>query len=250
MNDYNPFSLDGRTVLVTGASSGIGRAVAIECSRMGAACIITGRNRERLEATLTSLAGSGHSSIEAELTDESNLAKIVEEVPALDGIVQCAGIIDPRPFSFVTRERMNRMFAINFEAPVVLTQQLLKRKKLKRDSSVVFISSVSGVFCSVAGGSVYSATKGAVNGIVKGMAVDLAPKGIRVNSVAPGMVDTDLFTSGIITAEQLAEDAKRYPLGRYGRPEEVAWAVVYLLSGASSWTTGSCILLDGGYTLL
>lgn len=250
MNEYNPFSLDGRTVLVTGASSGIGRAVAVECSRMGAVCIITGRNPQRLEETLSNLAGNGHSCIEAELTDEGELAKVAGEVPPLDGVVHCAGIADPLPFGFVSRERMSRIFAINFEAPVMLTQRLLKQKKLKRGSSVVFISSISGVFCSYVAGSMYSATKGAVNGMVKGMAIDLAPKGIRVNSVAPGMVGTDILVSGIITPEQLAEDAKRYPLGRYGRPEEVAWAVVYLLSGASSWTTGSCILLDGGYTLL
>ena len=115
---------------------------------------------------------------------------------------------------------------------------------------MVFLSSVSGVYCSAVAASIYSASKGAVNGLVKGVALDLAPKGIRVNSVNPGMIDTNIFSGSAITEEQLGEDVMRYPLGRYGKPHEVAYAVVYLLSDASSWTTGSNILIDGGYTLL
>jgi NAD(P)-dependent dehydrogenase (short-subunit alcohol dehydrogenase family) len=126
----------------------------------------------------------------------------------------------------------------------------VKSKKIGKGSSIVFISSVSGVYCSAVASSIYSASKGAVNGLVKGIALDLASKGIRVNSVNPGMIDTDIFSGSAITQDQLDEDMKRYPLGRYGKPEEVAYAVIYLLSDASSWTTGSNLLIDGGYTLL
>jgi NAD(P)-dependent dehydrogenase (short-subunit alcohol dehydrogenase family) len=126
----------------------------------------------------------------------------------------------------------------------------VKSKKISKKGSIVFISSVSGVYCSAVASSIYSSSKGAVNGLVKGVALDLAPRGIRVNSVNPGMIDTDIFSDSAITQDQLNEDMKRYPLGRYGKPEEVAYAVIYLLSDASTWTTGSNILIDGGYTLI
>ena len=139
---------------------------------------------------------------------------------------------------------------VNFFAPTELTRLLVKSKKISKNGSIVFISSVSGVYCSAVASSIYSSSKGAVNGLVKGVALDLAPRGIRVNSVNPGMIDTDIFSDSAITQDQLNEDVKRYPLGRYGKPEEVAYAVIYLLSDASTWTTGSNILIDGGYTLI
>jgi NAD(P)-dependent dehydrogenase (short-subunit alcohol dehydrogenase family) len=139
---------------------------------------------------------------------------------------------------------------VNFEAPVWLTQSLLKQKKVEKSASIIFISSISGVLCSYVAGSAYSASKGAVNGIVKALAIELAAKGIRVNSVNPGMIKTNILESGAITEEQLQEDIHKYPLKRYGNPEEVAYAVIYLLSDASQWVTGSNLVIDGGYTLL
>ncbi|WP_106830945.1 SDR family NAD(P)-dependent oxidoreductase [Parabacteroides pacaensis] len=249
---YNPFSLQGKSILVTGASSGIGRAVAIECSKMGAKLILSARNKERLHETSTSLINSEiHRIIPADLTDNDVLSDMMYLIDSpLDGIVHCAGITNPKPFSFISSEDISKMMKINFEAPVMLTQHLLKRKKITSGGSIVFISSISGVYISSVGGSLYSASKGAIHGIVKAMALELASKSIRVNCINPGMIDTNIFKEGIITKEQLVEDSKRYPLRRHGKPEEVAYAAIYLLSAASQWVTGTNIVIDGGYTLL
>ena len=250
MSKYNPFSLEGKTILVTGASSGIGKAIAIECSKMGANLIITARNETRLNETFSLLSGSNHTILIADLSSEEDLNKIVEQVPALHGLVHCAGLTIPKPFQFYSKENIRTVMDVNFDATVYLTQGLFKKKKLNKNASLVFVSSISGVYVSYVAGTIYSASKGAINGLVKGLAIELASKNIRVNSVNPGMIITDILSSGVVSDEQLEEDRKRYPLKRYGKPEEVAYAVIYLLSDASSWTTGSNLLIDGGYTLL
>lgn len=246
----NPFTLKGKNIFVSGASSGIGRAIAIESSKMGAKICITGRNAERLNNTFLQLEGDGHTQIIADLQTGEGIKAVVEAMPTLDGIVHCAGISKPTLFQYSGKEIMNEVMNINFNSPALLSQELLKNKKIKKGASIVFISSISGVSCSSVGGSLYSASKGAINGLVKGMALDLAPKLIRVNTVNPGMIDTNLFVEGSITQAQLTEDINRYPLKRYGKPEEVAYLVIYLLSDASSWVTGSGMTIDGGYTLL
>ena len=250
MSKYNPFSLENKTILVTGASSGIGKAIAIECSKMGAKVIITARSEDRLNETLSLMEGETHKKIIADLSSAEDISKLVDELPQLDGIVQCAGMTIPKPFHFYSKENIHSIMDVNFEAPVHITQSLLKGKKIRNKSSIVFISSISGVWVSYVAGSIYSASKGAINGLVKGLAIELGSKGIRVNSVNPGMVETNILSDGVVSEEQLEEDRKKYPLKRYGKPEEVAYAVIYLLSDASSWTTGSNILIDGGYTLL
>lgn len=249
---YNPFSLSDKKILVTGASSGIGRSIAIECSKMRATVILTARSMERLQETLQKMEYSEkHQIIQADLSKAGEIEKLVSSVPfKLDGVVQCAGFTIPKPFQFISKEDMKGVMGVNFEAPVYLTQLLLKERKINKFSSIVFLSSISGVYVSAIAGSLYSASKGAVNGIVKGLAIELAAKNIRVNCVNPGMILTDILKDGAITQEQLVEDAKRYPLKRYGKPEEVAYAVIYLLSDASSWVTGTNLLIDGGYTLL
>ena len=247
---HNPFSLSGKTILVTGASSGIGRAIAIECSKMGATIVVTARNEERLSETVSQMEGNGHSVIAADLAIQGDLMSLIEQTPALDGLVNCAGQVKTLPVQFITSESLNEIMTVNFTAPTLLSVQLVKNKKITKNGSIVFISSISGVVCVGGGNSIYSASKGAVNGIMKNMALDLAYKGIRVNSVNPGMVETHIFDAGTITPEQLEEDKKRYPLKRYGKPEDVAHAVIYLLSDASSWVTGSNMVIDGGYTLL
>ena len=247
---YNPFSLEGKKILVTIASSGIGRAIAVESSRMGATLLITGRNEQRLEETLSLMQGSGHKTIAADLSLQEDLKRLSKEVPLLDGLVNSAGLTKVVPFQFATRKGFDKVMDVNFFAPAELSRLLVKSKKINKGGSIVFISSVSGVFCSAVASSIYSSSKGAVNGLVKGMALDLAPKDIRVNSVNPGMIDTDIFADSAITDEQLKQDMDRYPMKRYGKPEEVAHAVIYLLSEASSWVTGSNLLIDGGYTLL
>jgi len=247
---YNPFSLENKTILVTGASSGIGRAIAVECSKMGATVIISARNEGRLNETLSQMSGAGHSVIVADLNNENDRKNLVEQLPNLDGLVNCAGLTKTLPFQFVNADALESVMNVNFIAPTLISAQLVKKKKLSKNSSIVFISSVSGVFVGGSpAGSVYSASKGAVNGMARNMAIDLADKNIRVNCVNPGMIDTAIFDEGIITSEQLEEDKKRYPLKRYGKPEEVAYAVIYLLSDASQWVTGSNLLIDGGYTL-
>jgi NAD(P)-dependent dehydrogenase (short-subunit alcohol dehydrogenase family) len=249
---YNPFTLENKTILVTGASSGIGRAIAIECSKMGASVIITGRNEERLKETQTQMDHYGnHQMIKADLKFKEQIDNLVNEIYCeLNGVVQCAGFTIPKPFKFYSEKETQSVMKVNFEAPFFLTQALLKKNKIKNKAAIVFISSISGVYVSSVGGSLYSASKGAVNGLCKGMAIELASKGIRVNCVNPGMISTDILSQGTISTEQLNEDMKRYPLKRYGKPEEVAYAVIYLLSDAAEWITGSNLLIDGGYTLL
>lgn len=245
----NPFSLEGKTILVTGASSGIGRAIAVECSKMGASVFLTARNKERLNKTLLHMEGVGHSIVVADLNKEDDRQRLVEQSPKLDGLVNCAGIVKTMLFQFIDANSLSEIMNVNFIAPTLLSAQLIEQKKLTKKSSIVFISSISGILCVGGGNSMYSASKGAINGMMKNMALDLASKEIRVNSVNPGMIETPIFEGGIIDSEQLEEDKKRYPLKRYGKPEEVAYAVIYLLSNASSWVTGSNIVIDGGYTL-
>jgi NAD(P)-dependent dehydrogenase (short-subunit alcohol dehydrogenase family) len=249
INSENPFSLSGKQILITGASSGIGRAIAIECSKMGAKIIITARNEERLKETLSRMYGNGHSLIIADLTIENDRISLVEQTPKLDGLVNCAGIVRTLLFPFIDADSLSEVMNVNFTAPTLISAQLVRNKKLAKNSSIVFISSISGIVWVGGGNSMYSASKGASIGIMKNMALDLATKGIRVNSVNPGMIETQIFDGGAIDEEQLKEDRKRYPLKRYGKPEEVAYAVIYLLSDASSWVTGSNLVIDGGYTL-
>jgi NAD(P)-dependent dehydrogenase (short-subunit alcohol dehydrogenase family) len=247
---YNPFSLEGKIILITGASSGIGRATAIECSKMGARVIITARNHERLEDTFNQAEGVNHSLVIADLINEEEIERLVSLIPMVNGIVHCAGLTKNVPFQYATRDNLNEVLNVNFYAPFEITRRVLKANKIGKKGSIVFISSISGIFCSAVASTVYSSSKGAINGLVKSMALDLAPKGIRVNSVNPGVIETHFFDAGIITIEQLNADKKRYPLKRFGLPHEVAHAAIYLLSDASSWVTGSNLLIDGGYTLI
>ena len=246
----NPFSLTNKTVFITGASAGIGRAIAIECSKMGATVIITGRNKERLNETFHQLKGANHAQFIADLQIDEQINYLTDKLPLIDGVVHSAGIVTTLPFQFITKDKLNEILAVNFISPTLISQQLLEKKKINKGASFVWISSISGTICSFAGNSMYSSTKGAVNGIVKGMAVDLARKGIRVNSINPGQIETNILDRGIILEEQIMEEVKKYPLRRFGRPEEIAYAAIYLLSDASAWTTGSHLLIDGGYTLI
>ena len=238
MEIYNPFSLIGKTILVTGASSGIGRSIAIEASKMGATLIITGRDKERLNETYTSLMGNNHLQFIADLNESEAVDNLVDSLPSINGVVLALGIGDWLPFQFVKKERLYRI------------QKLLKGRKVRKGSSIVFLSSIDGPVTAHIGNSMYAASKGAVSAMVKGMAVDLASKEIRVNALLPGMIETPLIHCGDITEEQLKEDKKLYPLKRYGKPEEIAYAAIYLLSNASSFTTGANLVIDGGFTLL
>ena len=245
----NPFSLEGKTILVTGASSGIGRATAIACSQMGAVVVVTGRNESRLQETLDALEGSGHQMIVADIANDDQIDYLVDQIPAINGLVNNAGITETCPTQFIKRDKLNRVMEVNTIAPILLTQRILKKKKLGKGGSIVFTCSISGT-CVCGGGNVlYSASKGAIHGFMKNAALDLAHKGIRVNDVCPGMIDTHILDAGTISDEQLEIEAQRYPMKRFGKPEEVAYGIIYLLSDASSFVTGSSIVIDGGFTL-
>lgn len=245
----NPFSLEGKTILVTGASSGIGRATAIACSQMGAVVVVTGRNESRLQETLDALEGSGHQMIVADIANDDQIDYLVDQTPAINGLVNNAGITETCPTQFIKRDKLNRVMEVNTIAPILLTQRILKKKRLGKGGSIVFTCSISGT-CVCGGGNVlYSASKGAIHGFMKNAALDLAHKGIRVNDVCPGMIDTHILDAGTISEEQLEIEAQRYPMKRFGKPEEVAYGIIYLLSDASSFVTGSSIVIDGGFTL-
>ena len=245
----NPFSLEGKTILVTGASSGIGRATAIACSQMGAVVVVTGRNEPRLQETLDALEGSGHQMIVADIANDDQLDYLVDQIPAINGLVNNAGITETCPTQFIKRDKLNRVMEVNTIAPILLTQRILKKKKLGKGGSIVFTCSISGTCVCVGGNVLYSASKGAIHGFMKNAALDLAHKGIRVNDVCPGMIDTHILDAGTISEEQLEIEAQRYPMKRFGKPEEVAYGIIYLLSDASSFVTGSSIVIDGGFTL-
>ena len=245
----NPYSLEGKKILVTGASSGIGQSTAIYCSQMGAQVIITGRNAERLEMSYEQLYGDGHEQFIGDLTDSTKIELLVQSVDNLDGLVLCAGQGMNSPFAFNTRSKYNDIFEVNFFSPVELLRLLVKKKKLNKGSSVVFVSSIGGVYVHTNGNSAYGATKAAINSTMKSCALELATKKIRVNSVNPGMVNTKLIRDGNITDEQLEMDKQTYPLKRYGEPEDIAYGIIYLLSDASSWVTGHSLVIDGGATI-
>ena len=244
--DYNPFSLKGKTVLVTGASSGIGLAVAVDCSRAGARVIITGRNEERLAETLAALAGDGHLSVPADLTDAAAPAALAAAVPApLDGLVQNAGINKRMPCQFVKEADMQRILRTNLEAPILLQKALLKKKRLADGASVVFTASLAALRPS-AGNAVYGATKAAIIAYARNAALELAPRRIRVNCILPGMVWTDILADTALGTDAYKENEKTVPLGRYGVPADIAPLAVYLLSDASAWMTGTAVTIDGG----
>lgn len=248
----NPFSLQGRTILVTGASSGIGRGIAIEVSKMGASVVITGRNSTRLNETFHLLEGSGHIQLVADLTQLDEMQELVAACPCLDGCVHSAGIAKLLLVQFIKRSDIDEVFNTNTYAPILLTSLLIKNKKIKSGGSLVFISAVSGIYMSSIGESLYSASKGAIHGYVKGIALDLAPKKIRVNSITPGLVPTNILSvaENLFSIEEVLERRKKqYPLGVFGKPEDIAYGTIYLLSDASLWVTGSALLIDGGLTL-
>ena len=243
---YNPYSLEGKTILVTGASSGIGRATAIECSKLGAQVVITARNEQRLKETFELLEGDNHQMVICDLADEAAIDRMLETIPHIDGLVNNAGYQEYVPIQFIKREKLEAMMSVNAIAPITILQKLLRAKKLGKGASVVFTSSLSGLGVNAPGNSMYAATKGALSAFVAGAAIDLAPKKIRVNAVCPGMVKTSLLDYGTVEEEDLQADMAAYPLGRYGEPEDIAWAIIYLLSDASAWVTATNMVIDGG----
>lgn len=250
---YNPFSLEGKTVLVTGASSGIGRGIAVECSKMGAKVVINGRNKERLQKTFDQLEGEGHIQIAADLSKQEDIERLANEVPELNGFVNSAGIPKICPVKRIDRQTLEEIMNVNAFGPILLTSQLLRKKKLQKKSSIVLIASISGVCMANTGEGPYAATKAALAGYTKTAAFELAAQGTRVNTICPGLVPTEILTlsNEMFSEDQLKETMYgRYPLKRVGTPEDIANGAIYLLSDASSWVTGINLVIDGGYTVV
>ncbi len=238
------FSLSGKTILITGSSSGIGHGIAIACAEAGARVVLNGRNHERLNETLSLMSGEGHIVIPADLTDAVQRQALVEQVSELDGLVQCAGVMNRVPCKSIGQEDVDAVFAPNIEAPILLQAELLQERKIKKGASVVYMASIAPRSAET-GNALYSASKAAIIAYAKCLSLELAPRQIRVNCISPAMVWTDLAMSGA-TKEELEQDQATYPLKRYGKPEDVANAAVYLLSDASSWMTGSNVEITGG----
>lgn len=245
---YNPFSLEGKTILVTGAAGGIGRTTSIECAKMGATLVLTDINESGLQETLSLLEKGNHCYQVANLTLQEELDQLVEKLPNLDGFVSNAGVTKPMPVKFINKNDMERIMSINTLAPIYLTQRLCRKKKFNDGASLVFTVSVGGVYTTAPGNAMYGASKGALQVFMKNVALEMAPK-IRCNSVNPGMVNTGLVKGGNYSDEDREKDLQTYPLKRYGEPRDVALAIVYLLSEASSWVTGHSLIIDGGKTL-
>lgn len=243
----NILSLHGKNILVTGASSGMGRVFAQMIARQGGIVTLLARNEERLNETLQSLECAEHKVVVCDLTDEEQLKAAVSNMQSLDGIVLCAGINEFVPVKFVKQEKINKMFQTNYFSQLILLQMLLKKKLLNKGASIVFISSVSSIM-GVQGTLLYASSKGAINSAVRVLASELASQKIRVNAILPGIVRTEMLAGTNITEEQFIKQEEQYPLG-LGTPQDVGNTVLFHLSDASRWLTGQCMILDGGLTL-
>ena len=245
MAEYNPFSLIGKTILVTGASSGIGRGIAVACSKMGAQVIVTGRNDKRLEETLMMMTTGEHNKIVCDLTIGGEVTTMVNKLPLLDGIVHCAGVSQRIPCKLLKKDDVDSLMRVNFSSPVILQSELMRQKKIRKDGSIVFIASAAADMPSVSN-AVYSASKGALISYAKCLALEVASRKVRVNCISPAMVKTDMILRDGIDELQLEEDESKYPLKRYGTPEDIANLAIYMLSDASSWMTGNNVHITGG----
>lgn len=247
---YNPYSLQNKNILITGASSGIGASTAIECSKLGANVFITGRNKERLQKVFTQLDTSfsqKHQLFIADLSIESDIESLANRIEELDGLVNNAGVNRVKPIYFIQKEDLSFVYENNFFSHVCLTRLLLKKKKIKKKGSIVFTSSISA-FYNAPGRTLYATSKAALTSFMRSLAVEMAVKRIRANAVHPGMIETG-FIKENLSEEELKKNISEYPLKRFGKPEEIAWAIIYLLSDASSWITGSSLTIDGGFML-
>ncbi|OWY24991.1 SDR family NAD(P)-dependent oxidoreductase [Sphingobacteriales bacterium UPWRP_1] len=243
------FSLRGKTILVTGGSSGIGRQTAATLANLGGRLAVNGRNEVRLAETMAVLTGAEHYAVSFDLNNTQQLPAFVESLPELNGVAHCAGIWKPCPVKFMKEQQLQALLQTNFIAPALLTAELLRQKKLMSGSSVVFVSSVAAQH-PYKGGGAYAASKAALEAFSKTLALEYAHKKIRSNCVAPAMVKTPIFddTQNTVSEQYMQAHEAAYPL-RVGQPEDVAYAIAYLLSDASGWITGSVMRLDGGLTV-
>lgn len=251
MTSTFPYSLEGKTILITGGAGGIGASVAKVCIQLGASVILTDIRSDALEETMASLpdstSGNPNLMFTADLTNAEQLDALVDFCPLLDGLVCNAGIMKLTLTQFITEEELTRIQKINLNSPILLTRSLLKKKKISKGGSIVFTASAAGVYRVSPGNGIYATTKCGIDAFMRTVALEFGPKGIRCNSVNPGMVETALI--GSFTEEQKEKEKMNYPLRRFAKPEDIAYGVAYLLSDASSFVTGTALKIDGGMTL-
>lgn len=250
---YNPFSLKDKLILITGASSGIGRQCAVNCSLMGARVVLLGRDQDKLAATLGMMAEPvKHIKYAVDLVDfkkvEEAVTDLVSKQGTIDGLINCAGVSTTLPLNSSTPERMEHFFKINVIGPMNLTRLVVKHSNFsKAGGSIIFISSVMGVVGD-SGKVMYSMTKGALIASAKSLAVELSARHIRVNTISPAVVESPMSQQAVYSKDQ--ESLKRieglHLLG-LGKTEDVANACVYILSDSGKWITGTNLIVDGGY---
>lgn len=247
----NPFTLEGKTILITGGAGGIGSATARACVAMGARVVLTDIREDALKSVIESLpapsCGGENQYFTADLTKPEELDALVAFCPSLDGLVCNAGVMKLTLTQFITEEELTRIQKINLNAPILLTRSLLKKKKIGRCGSIVFTASAAGIYRVSIGNAIYATTKCGIDAFMRTVALEFGPKGIRCNSVNPGMVETALI--GTFTEEEKERERQNYPLRRFAQPEDIANGIVYLLSDASAFVTGTALKIDGGMTL-
>lgn len=247
----NPYSLLNKKILVTEAGGEIGRQIAIECVKLGASVIIQDKDSKLLSDTESKLTEFDYTSVVCDIETEDGIDLLVSSCPKLDGVSFNSVVSTTLLLKFININTINKVLNTNVVGPVLLLQRLIKNKKINKHASVVFLSSVSGVYTVHYADSLNAMSNGAISAFVKGAALDLAAQGIRVNSVNPSVIETaEMLSSSILTEDELNEKRNYFPLKRFGKPIDVALPVIYLLSDASSWITGVHMPIDGGYTLL
>lgn len=241
--------LTGKTILVTGASSGIGKQAALSISQQGGTLIITGRDEKRLTETFDQLEGVNHQMFVADLNNEDEITGLVNNLPSINGLVHCAGIVGPTPAKFIRKENVEKLMRINFEVPVLLTGRILLMKKLLDNSSIVFMSTVATQM-PYFGGALYNSAKSAIESYSKTLALELVKRGVRSNCLSPGLVNTPLINNPVsegqmkMVDESLERYLKKYPMG-VGESEDVANAIVFFLSDESRWISGTNLVMGG-----
>ncbi|PKV11742.1 SDR family NAD(P)-dependent oxidoreductase [Xanthomonas prunicola] len=240
---HTAFSLNGKTILVTGASSGLGQEIAIACAQRGARIVLAGRDKERLAQTQAQLQGTGHVGVLGDLTSAADREALAAAAGAtVHGLVHCAGMQKHCPIRQLTEAAMTEMYTVNFLAPVMLTQRLLQANAIAPQGSIVFMLSTAA-HLGTRGVGPYSAMKAGLIGIIKCLALEQAKRRIRVNGISPSAVATPMWGE-----DQLEAQKARHPLG-LGKPQDVANAAIYLLADASRWVTGTSLVMDGGSIL-